>query len=348
MNEKRKVLHILSSNRFSGAENVACQIIKMFEGEYEMYYCSPKGSIEKKLKEENVKYIGIDKLNYKNLKKVVSELKPHIIYAHDYRASCFATLLSKKTKIISHLHSNNLKRRKFNFQTLLFYILSKKISKIIWVSNSAYDNFYFQDNTSIKNKSIILYNIINDTEVLSKANENIIKENYDLVFLGRLVDVKNPERLIEIIRKVKIKKNDIKLAIIGDGEKKQKLQKLISDYGLESSVNFLGYLSNPFPFLKKSKLMVMTSIYEGTPMAALEAQCLGLPIISTPVDGLVDIIKNNENGFLSDNNNELAEKIIEVLNDDSILSKMRQNSINNFKVINNKEQYKQKIKNVLE
>ena len=68
-----KILHLLASNKYSGAENVVCQIIKMFESEVEMVYCSPVGEIENALKEKNVPYLPIASLNKKEVKKVVEE-----------------------------------------------------------------------------------------------------------------------------------------------------------------------------------------------------------------------------------------------------------------------------------
>ena len=53
--------------------------------------------------------------------------------------------------------------------------------------------------------------------------------------------------------------------------------------------------------------MIMTSLWEGTPMCALEALAMGIPIVSTPVDGLCDLIENGKNGFLSDSDDELAD-----------------------------------------
>ena len=74
-----RVLHVLSSNMFSGAENVVCQIIDMFKDEIEMAYCSPNGDIKNSLAERNVQFIPVDKLNLKNLKKVISSLVAVII-----------------------------------------------------------------------------------------------------------------------------------------------------------------------------------------------------------------------------------------------------------------------------
>ena len=89
----------------------------------------------------------------------------------------------------------------------------------------------------------------------------------------------------------------------------------------------------------------MCSEYEGTPMCALEAQCLGIPIVSTPTDGLIDIVKNDYNGFLCNDNNEIAKKIINILNDDIMINQMKDNSKINFKTLNNIDSYKELINN---
>ena len=63
-----KVLHLLASKRFSGAENTACQIIKLFDNA-EMCYCSPDGQIAQTLKEKEIRFIPLEKLSFKNVKK---------------------------------------------------------------------------------------------------------------------------------------------------------------------------------------------------------------------------------------------------------------------------------------
>ena len=54
------ILYLLASNSYSGAENVVCTIINNLDEKHNAYYCSPKGPIEKTLKEKNIKYIGVD------------------------------------------------------------------------------------------------------------------------------------------------------------------------------------------------------------------------------------------------------------------------------------------------
>lgn len=307
----KRIMHLLSSNIYSGAENVACNIIKELNSKYDICYCSPKGNVSEKLKDYSIKYIGIKRMSYHEIKKAVYDFKPDIIHAHDNKATVFASFFHKKCKIISHIHGNNKIMNRRNLKTILFNLCSNNIDKFIWVSDSSLDGYYYKKN--ILNKSVVLYNVIDTKEVKNKSNAYKVEKKYDLIFLGRLAYPKNPERLIDIMKILKGKKNDITLAIVGDGSDRAKIEQLVHDFGLNDNITFYGYKQNPYPILKNSKILVMTSIYEGTPMCALEAQALGKYIIATPVDGLKKIVINDDNGFLSNDNEELANKIIEFL-----------------------------------
>lgn len=83
-----KILHLLASDRFSGAENVVCQIIEMFKAddEFEMVYCSPRGQIETALKEKGIKFLPIKKLTPLHLAKILKEYQPDIVHAHDVKS----------------------------------------------------------------------------------------------------------------------------------------------------------------------------------------------------------------------------------------------------------------------
>ncbi|POP30313.1 hypothetical protein C3B58_21965, partial [Lactonifactor longoviformis] len=93
-----------------------------------------------------------------------------------------------------------------------------------------------------------------------------------------------------------------------------------------------------------SKIMIMTSRFEGTPMCALEAQSLGLPIVSTPTDGLTEIITNGKNGFLSENDDILSEKVCELINNQKLQQKMSNNAMATMKILMNKANYVASIK----
>lgn len=341
----KKVIHLISTDVFSGAENVACQIISYFSNNEEfdeMLYVSKIGKNEESLKQRNISTYALDKFNYKEIKKAINKIKPDVIHAHDIRASIFASLFHKKAKIVSHIHANHENMRKVGAKTILFKLASKNIDKIFWVSQSALDNYIYKN--KIMNKSEVLYNVISKEEIVKKIKLDKNKYgNYDLIYLGRLTYQKNPIRLLEIIKKIKNIKSDIKVAIVGSGEFETQVKEYIKQYDLHNQVDFYGFVSNPYKILSCSKMMIMTSRYEGTPMCVLEGQSLGLPVISTPTDGVKDIIINDKNGFLSDKDEKLVDKIIEILNDNNKYKKMSKSSAECFDKYNDIVEYMKKL-----
>lgn len=343
---KLKILHLLSTNKYSGAENVACNIINILKSKYEFYYCSPKGDIEEVLKNNSIKHVPIKKLSLLEIKKVLKEIQPDIIHAHDNKATVLASFFSKNYKIVSHIHSNSTLMRTCNLKTLLFNFCSKRVDKFIWVSDSAYQQYYFKKN--IKEKSIILYNIIDEQDVEKKSNLYNINKEYDLIFLGRLEYPKNIFHLIDIVKLIREKKQNISLAVVGDGVDRIKAEELVKNYKLENNITFYGFQKNPYPILKKSKILVMTSVHEGMPMCTLEAQSLGKPIVSTMVGGLKKIVIPGKNGFLSNNDEEYADFIVDVLNNKNKLNELSLNSVNLFKEYNNKQKYIDTLESIYE
>lgn len=316
-----KVLHVLASNKFSGAENVVCQIINMFDGEQVMAYASPYGEIEQKLKEKNIQFYGMHKFCLKEIKRIVDEFQPDVIHAHDIKASILCSKIYKKAKIVATIHGNKKNMNKLSMKSLLFNIACKHISHIFWVSKSCYNSYYFKK--SVQSKSTILANIISVDKLQTEANVAQINNKSDVLFLGRLVYEKNPLRIIDIANLLVQKKADIKISIVGDGEYKTQMQAKVNELAIQNNVTFWGFQSNPYGLLKNAKLLLLTSIMEGTPMCAVEAMALNVPVVSTKTDGMVELI-NGENGVLYDDDIEAVDNIIGILNDKNKLNILRE------------------------
>lgn len=307
-----KVLHLLASNKYSGAENVVCQIIDMFKGETEMVYCSINGQIESTLNDKGIKFYGLNSLSKKEIRKVVSEFRPDIIHAHDVKASIVASKFHKQCKIISHIHGNDERKMgKLTLKSFLYNIVSKKLEKIIWVSNSCLDQYYFKG--KVKDKSVILHNIIDIEKLYSKVEEDNKDYDFDICYLGRLAEIKNPLRALEIMRLSIQRNSSIKCAIVGDGILSAECKNYINENNLQGNIKMFGFVKNPYKILKNSKVLLMSSINEGTPMAIIEAFSLGVPLVSTKVDGAVELIDNNLMGYLYDTNQEAVDAIFNIL-----------------------------------
>lgn len=337
-----KILHILSTNRFSGAENVVCQIASLFKNSsYEIIYASPDGPIRDALKERGVRFYPLSSLNRTEIKKAVKDLTPDIIHAHDMRASYVVGSTFPKLPIVSHIHNNGTDAHRINLKTIGFLYACRNIKHIFWVSKSSARDFFFRP--LVKDKSSILPNIIDINALKLKASEEYPCETYDIVFLGRLAYPKNPMRFVELIKLVKAQIPDVTAVLIGDGNQRKETEELVLKYNLEHNISFLGYKKNPIIYLKNAKALVMTSFWEGTPMSSLEALALGIPVISTPVDGLKDIVENNFNGYLSQSNATLSAKLIQILEDEDFFIRLSQGASQTAITINNKERYRDSL-----
>lgn len=121
------------------------------------------------------------------------------------------------------------------------------------------------------------------------------RDERELLFVGRLSDQKNLPVLLSGIGKAKA---DYRLTLIGEGPEEEKLKKIVKENGLKEKVTFRGWSNDPWKEAGQKSFLVMSSLYEGFPVTAIEALLCGMPVISTPVDGIVELIRPGENGFL--------------------------------------------------
>ena len=329
-----KILHLLSSNKFSGAENVACQIIKAFSGDesVQMAYCSPDGPIAQTLKEKGIAFYPLRKLCKKELNRVICQFKPDVIHSHDMKASFISAISKKGIKKVSHIHNSDFSARKISIKSLVYNYSCKRFSKIIWVSDSCFDTYRFKQ--KVKDKSIILQNVIDVNDLYEKVNADQNQYEYDIVYVGRFANPKNPLRFVDVIEKVIKVIPNVKVAMIGDGELLEQTKLHAESKKLLNNIKFLGFRSNPYKMLSQAKVLVMTSDREGLPMIAVEAMALEVPIVSTPTDGLCDLIKNGKNGYLSNEDDALAHLIEKILQDEALQKSLKSNcracAINNL------------------
>ncbi len=213
MSKKIKVLHILCSNQYSGAENVICQIIGLFNNDtdFEFVYASPDGPIRETLYEQNIKFAAMSKATIGEFKRVIDIENPDIIHAHDMRASFLAALVCGKIPLISHIHNNNFDSQKISAKAILYKYASNKAKHIFWVSKSSFTGYRFHKN--LEEKSTILCNVINPGELIRKAEKAEKKISYDVVYIGRLTYQKNPQRLINVLSIVAENYPQVKCAI---------------------------------------------------------------------------------------------------------------------------------------
>jgi glycosyltransferase involved in cell wall biosynthesis len=203
----------------------------------------------------------------------------------------FINILTKgKDKIVLTVHTFQSKRNetiyKKIYQHLTRYFYNKA-DIIVAVSEDIRTDLIV--NFGIKETKIrVIPNFIDEktiTELKTKPIENDFTSYFDknntVINVGRLVHAKGQWHLIRSFTKVLETLPEMKLVIIGEGDLRGYLQKLIDDLDLNKSVILLGNKSNPFKYMNSSLMFVLASIYEGFGLVLLEAMVCGVPVISS-------------------------------------------------------------------
>lgn len=337
-----KVMHVLNSRIYSGAEKVVCQIIHAFQGEIEMVYCSPESDIVRKMVEgQGVTYLPMKTMSVSELSRVIREQKPDLIHAHDMRAGFFSALCCGNIPLVSHIHNNAYDARGLSPKTVGYLLAGFRAKHIFWVSQSSFDGYAFHK--LFARKSSVLYNVIDTDEIYTKLSQDSNTYDYDLIYVGRLTYQKNPQRLLRLCARLKESKPDLKVAIVGTGELEEELKALSQELNLEDTVHFLGFQPNPIKMVADSKAMILTSRWEGTPMCALEAMALGTPVVSTPSDGMKDLLTDGISGYLTESDEQMAEDLLKIFTHPEHRQFLAENARKKFDSLNDGEAYKRAI-----
>ena len=343
--KKKRILHILASGGYSGAENEVIAVIRNLSNKYDFAYVSPSGPIQEILRKEGILHLEISGPSSKEIARIVKGWQPDLIQAHDYRTSVASSLARTKVPIISHLHSNPPWLKTINPNSLAYLLASFGISCIIGVSSSIIDEYLFR--SFIKNKYLTLPNFTDSQNVLAKAVENIYDHSYDLAFLGRLEEPKDPLRFITIVNEVAKELPEVKSVMIGSGTLEDECSNLIKQLHLEKNITMVGFKDNPYAILNQAKLLVMPSKWEGFGLAAVEAMVLGKPVFATKVGGLPSIV-HHKCGFLCEDNEEFRVKIVNVLKDADLYTTLAQGAQIKARQFTNVKDYLQKLSMIYE
>ncbi len=119
-----------------------------------------------------------------------------------------------------------------------------------------------------------------------------------MVALGRLCSQKRYDIMFEALRQIR-ERQDVELVILGEGPLRGRLERYVDRLGLHDAVSMPGFSANPYPVLASADVYLMSSDYEGLPNVLMEAQALGVPVVSTDCPtGPAEIVAEGETGFL--------------------------------------------------
>ncbi|WP_300363792.1 glycosyltransferase [Fusobacterium sp.] len=296
-------------------------------------------------------YLEKRKKSYnKNIKKLIKEEKYD--YLIDFTCQLPLELCDNKVFSWAHVSLNKFKNKK---------TLEKKINKInqlIVLNQDMKEEGKKLFKNIQEDKFKVLYNFFDIDEILKLADSDLdlnikekelIQDNY-LFACCRLDKQKDIDTLVEAYKILKEKYSiKEKLYIAGNGDQKERLENLVKKYNLEKEIIFLGKQKNPYIWMKKAKLFIHSSNYEGFGMVLVEALITNGMVISSdcPV-GPREILENGKSGILFPvgNKEKLVEEILKILNNKEIIEKYKIESKRRIKDFS-KEKIKEKVQEIL-
>ncbi len=233
----------------------------------------------------------------------------------------------------------------------LFQKILPQFDQLVAVSDNV--KIAFNEVYNLGDKVTVIYNIINQNKIATKANEacEIIlnDDNLNIISVGRLHQAKGYDRLIEAIYKLKefdtklVK--DIKLRIYGDGPLFSELNSLVDRLNLKDNIFLMGQVSNPYKYIKNSDLFILPSNYESFGLVIIEAMTLKVPVLATKTSATDKLITSDVNGLIVENSVEgLYMGLKKIIENKELITKYK-NNLTNYFYDNNKEI--EKIKQIL-
>ena len=170
-----------------------------------------------------------------------------------------------------------------------------------------------------------LENITNGSMIRKMAAEDIddnqfkLVEGVNLVSVGRLSLPKNFGRAVRVASVLKKRGVVFHWTIVGEGPLRNTLESQAKELGVDDVVSFIGLRSNPYQYVSKSDILVVTSDYEGRSIAIDEAQVLGIPVITTNYPTAKDAVVDGETGLICDMTPEaIADAVMRLESDKSL------------------------------
>ena len=199
----------------------------------------------------------------------------------------------------------------------------EKFDAIVCVAETMKESFIKK--YGMAEKVHVLYNPLDFESVIKKSAEKTdfkFGDGMKFVLAGTFIKIKGFDRFVKVCKRLKDDGEHFSALIMGDGEEKENIKKIIAETNLGDTVKILDFQTNPYKYIAHSDVYVCSSYAEGYSTAVSESVALNVPVITTECSGMREIFGENECGIICENSEDgLYNAMKKVLNDPSLLKK---------------------------
>lgn len=253
-----------------------------------------------------------------------------IMFFHEL-STCYYYLKRRKNtkaKVVLVMHSNGdtfkmlhiyypklAKTKYYQYLVNVEKEVNESVDKLGFVAKKAMECFQDFNPNYDKNKLFYVYNGIGNIPEIKRSKQlKKLPAKYSFFCAGSITKRKGQELIIRAFNRLSAEeKSQFDITFLGDGAEKPRLENLVKTNNIENHIFFEGFVNDVTSYLMQSNGFILTSYDEGLPVAIIEALRLGLPIISTKVGGIPEMVLDKYNGFLIEPNEEEVYQVFKNL-----------------------------------
>jgi len=257
-----------------------------------------------------------------NLYRCILESEPEVIHVHHTASAFWGSILAKLVVGAAVVRTEHNNQQHYSLPQNILHGSSQLLAdRVLCNSRDTYRNLYPLQKWAIGDGWEVVYNGIDVSRIDAAANLELpvrIQEVEDRVLIGsvgRLVDQKNYQRLIDAFSSVLEEVPEAHLVLIGDGGNRSQLEQEAVAQGIKQRVTFLGECprDDVYAALHELDLFVMPSLWEGFCNAIVEAMAAGLPVVCSDISTLREVVGNAATYVDPEDPDDITRGIVDVL-----------------------------------
>ncbi len=269
--------------------------------------------------------------------KVIRKYHPDVIHTHTTKAGLLgravAVFFFPSMKLIHTFHGHIFKGYFSHWKSYLIVLMERILAKFTYVLvaiGSEVKRDLLSHRVGTESKVRVVFPGLSPIRLVSKEAARsqiaISQSSVSLLYLGRLEPIKRPDRLLKIARHLKVRNENAEILVVGEGELFEETKASAASENLP--MRFYGWRRDIELFLSASDIGILCSDNEGVPLTLIQYSLAGLPIISTNVGSVGDIVIDNVNGFLTSSDmGDYCQRLDSLIEDNWSRKKLGKNGI---------------------